>query len=357
MSQRSLRASALPLLLPCLAVGVEGCWLERVTGEEVPLDPAYYAAVEATQGEPGVGGGSAVPFGLYQGERVTLRGEVTGGEAGLSVDIDVRVPDPKAEGGVDAKGKLLLEGPGAFELTVPIDLGPLELQAFQDLAGDGPTADDAFAQVELVVESVDLDGVSFSLEVGALPGGGGPVHSEAPVGAPGGAAVPGQAPNSGAQPPPGDPNEPPPPGDPSTPPPGGAGGGDPFAGLPGPRVTVKGALVWPEGGTIDLDLFRPDDRSSGGRQPVGKLKLPPGPFSIEVPVGFGALVLEAFIDRDANGPGPGDPRGCYAEGVLEIGDEDLSGVTILLTVADDGKADSCGSAGTVPSPRAPPPRR
>ena len=343
------------VLVPWLVAS--GCWLERVTGEEVPLDPAYYAAVEATQGEPGVGGGSAVPFSLYTGERVTVRGEVTGGEDGLPVDIDVRVPDPTAEGGVDAKGKFLLEEPGLVELTVPKALGPLQLQAFQDLAGDGPTLDDPFAQVDLVIEDADIDGVTFALEMGALSGGGGPLHSEAPVGAPGGADVADQDPGGGAEPPPANPAEPPPPGDPATPPPGGGGGGDPFAGQPGPRVTVKGALVWPEGGTIDLDLFRPDDRSSGGRQPVGKLKLPPGPFSVQVPEGFGALVLEAFIDRDANGPGPGDPRGCYAAGVLEIGDEDIDGVTILLTVAEDGKADSCGSAGPVPAPRAPPPRR
>lgn len=339
-----------------LLLVLPGCWLERVTGEEVPLDPAYYAAVEATQGQPGVGGGSAVPFGLYDGERVTLRGTITGGQDGLSVDLDVRVPNPASPGGVDAKGKLLLEGPGPFELTVPKDLGPLQLQAFQDASGDGPTADDTFAQVDLVVEGSDIDGLAFPLEEGGLPGGGGPVHNEAPVGAPGGAAVPGEPPpGDPGQPPPGDPGQPPP-GDPSQPPPGG-GGGDPFAGQPGPKVTVSGTLEWSGEGTIDLDLFRPDDRSSGGRQPVGKLKVAPGPFSIQVPEGFGPLVLEAFIDRNQDGPGPGDPRGCYPGGVLTVEDDDLTGLTITLTVAEDGKADSCGTAGPLPGAGAPPPRR
>ena len=63
-----------------------GCWLEKVTGEEVPLDPAYYEAVEAAQGQPGVGGGSAVPFSSYSGETVVVRGVVTGGDPLLSVD-------------------------------------------------------------------------------------------------------------------------------------------------------------------------------------------------------------------------------------------------------------------------------
>ena len=50
--------------------------LERVTGEEVPLDPRYYAAVEAVQGEAGIGGGSSVPFSDIDGPKVTVSGFV-----------------------------------------------------------------------------------------------------------------------------------------------------------------------------------------------------------------------------------------------------------------------------------------
>lgn len=66
-----MRAALLLLALP-------GCWLEKVTGEPVPLDPAFYEAVEASQGAPGVGGGSAVPFSSHEGETVMVRGTITG---------------------------------------------------------------------------------------------------------------------------------------------------------------------------------------------------------------------------------------------------------------------------------------
>jgi hypothetical protein len=128
-------------------------------------------------------------------------------------------------------------------------------------------------------------------------------------------------------------------------------------GVEGPRVTLSGELVWPQGGTIDLDLFRPDDRASGGRRPLGKLKLPPGPFEIAVPEGYGPLVLEAFIDLAQDGPGVGDPRGCSPGGAVVVGGSDIDGVVIELSVAADGKADSCGAAappvqaGSAPRPR------
>ncbi len=189
------------------------CWLERVTGEEVPLDPDFYEAVEAAQGQPGVGGGSAVPFSDDSRPRLWVRGSITGGIEGQAVDLDVRVPDPTAPGGVAAKGKLLLKGPGDFELEVPVGLGALELQAFQDKTGNGPSADDPFAELQVEIGEDEVEGLIFELVEGARGGGGG---GPVPLGAPGG------APNAGA--PPGAPPEAPP-GSPPPVPEGGPGGG------------------------------------------------------------------------------------------------------------------------------------
>ena len=115
--------------------GLLGC-LEHVTGEEVPLDPRFYAAVEEARGSEAQGGGSSVPFSSVKTEKVSVKGLIVS-EDDMAVDIDVRVPDPSAPGGMSGKGKILLERPGEFELMVPLDLGALELQAFQDIDSDG----------------------------------------------------------------------------------------------------------------------------------------------------------------------------------------------------------------------------
>ena len=128
-------------------------------------------------------------------------------------------------------------------------------------------------------------------------------------------------------------------------------GGDeePFLGYAGPKVTLRGTLGWAGEGTIDLDLYRPDPSSLGGRERIGKFKLPPGPFEIQVPAGYGPMAFEAFIDPDRNGPGPGDPRGCYPGGSVIIGKSDVEGVDIALAVAKDGKVSTCGGSSPPPA--------
>ena len=66
--------------------------LERVTGEKVPLDPAFYAAVEAERGDPNQGSGSSVPFSNDSRPKITISGTIVS-ENPLAVDIDLRVPD------------------------------------------------------------------------------------------------------------------------------------------------------------------------------------------------------------------------------------------------------------------------
>ena len=34
-------------------------------------------------------------------------------------------------------------------------------------------------------------------------------------------------------------------------------------------------------------------------------------FSFDAPIGFGGIILEAFVDSNGDGPGPGDMMGIY----------------------------------------------
>jgi hypothetical protein len=285
-----------------------GCWLERVTGEAVPLDPRFYEAVEKAQGDPGVGGGSAIPFAAVDGPKVTVRGVLASTSTG-AIDIDVRTPDPSQPGGVKGHGKLLVDGPGPFTLEVPAGLGPLELQAFQDLDSDGPGGADPFGQTVLTIADSEVDAGTLTLLAGARgTGSSGPVHQEMPAGAPGGAPM------------------------------GNGGGGsvlpsgpDPFASFEGPRIEVSGTLTFAGPGVIDLDLFQPDAASTGGRRMLGKLKRPAGAYSLSVPANFGPLIMEAFVDEKGDGPSLSDPSGTTRPSPLPIAAEDIVAVDITLT--------------------------
>ncbi len=329
---------------------VSGCWLERVTGEEVPLDPRFYAAVEAQQGDPGVGGAASIPFSAHDGPMVTVRGKILSAELG-PIELDVRTPDPLAEGGVKGHGKVQVDEVGPFELRVPAGLGPLELQAFQDPDADGPGGNDPFAQIQLVVGETDIEDVEMTLVAGARGSGGGPEHHEAAPGAPGG------DPNGGhphqEMPPGGGESAPPPEGPSGDGPPGAGGppspgGMPPFVGMNDDTVTLSGNISWSSDSIdvfVDLDLFQPSESAGGGREMLGKLKVRPGAFSFQAPRNFGPLVLEAFIDLAGDGPGPGDPMGTYSGNPVSVGGRDITGIDIVLLVPEDGRM-----PGTAPPP-------
>ena len=95
--------------------------LEKVTGQEVPLDERFYIAVEEQRGAGTEGGGSSTPFALDDVEKITLSGTISS-EEDMAIDIDIRVPNPTAPGGMEGKGKILLEHPGEFSLEVPKNL-------------------------------------------------------------------------------------------------------------------------------------------------------------------------------------------------------------------------------------------
>ena len=59
------------------------------------------------------------------------------------------------------------------------------------------------------------------------------------------------------------------------------------------------------------------------------------------------MILEAFVDSNGDGPGPGDLMGIYQNNPLQIQDDDIEGVDIQLFIPEDGK---------MPSMAMPPPK-
>ncbi len=322
---RALCASAL-LLCACL---------ERITDSPPPLDVRFYQGASGGGQAQGVGDGNTlVPFAGYDGPWVTVSGQIVS-EHQRPVDLDLWKVDPSAPGNREHLGKRPLAIPGPYSLDVPRGFGGLQIEAFHDLMADGPTDDDPFAMLLVEVGEEPLEDVDFLLEAGARqrhlpspPAGettadgeprgpqGGPDHREAPPGAPGGSghahdpgAGPAQAPN------------------PAPP----SGGSDPFASHQGEKVVVAGTLVHePADEAMDLDVFRSDPSGPGGRVFVGKYKVKAGPFRLQVPLEFGEITLEVFVDRAGDGPSADDPFAACPCNPLSLRDGDVGGLEILI---------------------------
>ena len=297
-------------LLLCLGM-LQGC-LERVTGTPVALDSRF--TTQATTGgsdDTGAPGHTEMehktvehaaapppqPFQGIEGEKVAISGLIVA-EVDGAVDFDVARHDSDAEGGLVSEGKLLLVGPGPFEIMVPVSVGKLKIAAFQDVDKDGPSMTDPYAEVDVEVGDQAIVGLKLSLVIGGRKiATGGPDHQNAEhVEAPPGFGS-GQAP--------------PPDGQPSD--------ADPFAGTEGPRVEVAGTITSPLGRVIDVDLFQEDASAPGGRVLLGKLKKSEGAFSIQVPISVGSLELDAFSDQTGDGPSADDPRAQVRGIVLSSG--------------------------------------
>ena len=303
----------------CIVFLLFAC-LERVTGEAVPLDEGFYAAAEANRASPDGGeGGGGTPFSGFSGTKVRIKGILIS-SAPLPVDIDLRTPDSSAPGGMARQGKVMLEAPGEFEIMVPVNIGTVELQAFQDLDGDGPNGEDPFGDLRVDVEESDLTGLTIELKEGG--------HAEHM-----------QQTQSPQQP-------------------SGAGqqeNPDPFGSFPGARISLKGTMRCEiDCALVDLDVFQPDDQSPGGRKMLGKVKIPPGEYVLEVPINFGPLILEAFVDFDNDGPGIGDLMGRYEGNPVQILSSAVSNIDINLAASTNGKM-PMGEQPPPPPDQPPPP--
>jgi len=81
------------------------------------------------------------------------------------IDLDLFAPDSSAPGGRRYLGKLK-QKPGAYRFQAPRNFGAIELEAFGDLDGDGPTPGDPFGRFSgnpLTVGEEALTGVDIVL--------------------------------------------------------------------------------------------------------------------------------------------------------------------------------------------------
>lgn len=258
---------------------VEGLVLELSTTRRADAGAARPAPVDR------------LPFADEEGPRVRLAGQVKSDRVG-PVSIDFRVPDAAAPGGVARVGQITLPTPGPFEVKIPRGKGELELEAFQDMAGDGPDDADPYGRVRVEVAKADLQ-----VRIELVEGGRAALAAAGPA-----AAVPSVA----------------------------SGPGDPFPGQAGERVVLAGTLSWEGTQLVDVDFFRVDEAAPGGRSIAGKVKLPAGPFELRVPAGLGPVIIEAYVDLEGDGPSASDPAGRYEKNPLTIGEKDLRGVDIRV---------------------------
>lgn len=290
---------------------VVGC-LERVTGEDVPLDPRFYAGRQDGEGQPsgpeGGGGGSAggggeAPFAGYEGETWVLGGEVRGDEP-IPVQIDVNEPDAAAPGGERRAGAIRLDAPGPFEVKVPKSITELRFQAFQDPTADGPDESDPFAEASLdLTEGPPTEFVLLLVKGarGQASGGGGAPGSPGGAGA---AGSPGGAPTAPQR-------------------------DDGLTFPAGPTVTLTGTVVASRDLPVVLDFFRADGAGAGGRSYLGKRVVDAGVWTLEVPENYGAIEVEAYQDLTGDSR-TGDDPAARMERAVPIAEADADAGTLTI---------------------------
>ncbi len=115
------------------------------------------------QGAPPSGTPTATdPFEGIEGPRVKVSGTLITTVNG-TIDLDLFREDESAPGGRKLLGKLK-RAPGPFEILVPAAVETLELDAFVDQTGDGPSGDDPRGSIKgLMVSSGPITGVTITL--------------------------------------------------------------------------------------------------------------------------------------------------------------------------------------------------
>ena len=244
---------------------IGGC-LEKTTDEIREIDPRFVELPESVAESGELGGGSVLDE--MEGERVVLAIKIVGQE-GIPVDVDIR-----GEGGKNL-GKWVFPGPGEVEKEIPIGFGDLQIQGFQDLNSDGPSDDDPFGWIDLVVEESNISGVVLEMEVGGKL-----KHAQSM----GHVGVGPEQPE-------------------------------------GPKVSLNMKVTSPVDQGIDLDFRGPSGL-------VYKAILDgPGDHSIRVPSELGPVVLQAFQDLTSDGPSDDDP---FAWVEIEVGVEDPPSLQLAL---------------------------
>ncbi len=144
-------------------------------GGDNPPDPAADGGQAAVGAPPG----HSTPFESTYADApmVTVSGTLVVDEGVTgTVDIDCFAPDAEDPNKRELVNKVKIHQPGAYEMKVPKDFGPLILEAFIDADGDGPDDGDArgeFANNPLVIAGEDISGVDIELIEPPKSAGGG----------------------------------------------------------------------------------------------------------------------------------------------------------------------------------------
>ncbi|MEN9785924.1 MAG: hypothetical protein RLZZ299_1188 [Pseudomonadota bacterium] len=263
-----------------LALVLGGC-LERVTDQPIPLDPRFYAGRTEEAGAAGAGGSD--PWPGYEGEMHALT-LVVRSATRSGIQLDLGEEDPSSPGGTKRAGVVTLEGPGTYELRVPVTVRKCQLQAFQDVDGNGPSEKDPFASADVLLDGgPPKDPVVLELEVGKRggPGGGG------------GASV-------------------------------GSGGVAGMNTLPPPQppvVSVSGTVSSGRALPVLLDVFQLGTKERGGRTYLGRVTVAVGTFRVDLSQSLGRVALEPYQDLTNDSRTEDDP-------VAKVVEVDLTASTI-----------------------------
>ncbi len=245
--------------------------LEKTTGVAGALDERF------TVGEPegaaliehDPDAGKVEPFGdLDEDDAVFIAGLLVS-ELEEPIDVDLLTADPTVDAGYIAQGKLQVDGPQEFSLRAPKGLGELKLLAFQDVDGNGPSDDDPFAGLTVLVGDEDVNGVILELVVGA--------YSEFDL--------------------------------------NGASSRTAFPDHEGEWTLVSGTLSSPLEQTIAVDVLAP---ATDGDELAFLTKTQldgPGAYEIALPRGLGPVTLQFFQDASGDGPDSTDP---FVQVVFEV---------------------------------------
>ncbi len=234
---------------------------------------ALVAGGRATQGAPdqvGPGSGSKVPWEDVSGNKKPFKADIVASGPG-KIQVDISEIDAKAPGGQARVGQYILPEPGPVSFAVPSSVAQFKIEAFQDPAGDGPSESDPYAE-QLVTVATMPGTLRMELALGVrgkATGGGGS----------GGAAAP-QGPDLGS----------------------------------GPKVKVGGRIVASNPALVKVDIFKTDAAAKGGRTFLTKVEPRGNGWSIDLPVDFGKIEIDAYLDAKGDGP-TGDDQHVLKSGV------------------------------------------
>ncbi|GDX82953.1 hypothetical protein LBMAG42_47640 [Deltaproteobacteria bacterium] len=292
-------------MLPLFAL--IGC-IERVTDVAVPLDPAFYEGGGGADNPSGAASALGIPWNGTPGEKVDVVFAIASPTEG-AIQFDVVVPDAAAPGGVKRIGRVESQEL-TVTLSVPKTVPTFTIEVFQDPGSDGPSDDDPYATQSVDVAAALAAGapIAVTLVLGARP-----APSEAGPG-------------------------------------GGGGVAEPWAGATGEVVTFTAEILTDDEGEIQVDFAEFDPTAPGGQKRVGQVRLPgTGAFTVDVPKTVEKFRIEAFQDREGDGPTTDDP---YAELTTVVASISAEPVRLQLVAGSRGAA---GSGGAGPGPGDPGP--